>query len=94
MSDMKKQYQKPLLAVESFELTQSVAASCGAGSVSAWYGKPTHSDAGPCQWDLGGGVTIFNAGACSIPAIADEQGHVADIFCYNNPGDAIVVFGS
>lgn len=86
---MKKAYTKPVLLVESFELTQSIA-SCGALHNSL--GQPAHSTRSDCGWDLGFGDVIWVEGTvCSIPW--DKETPISGV-CYNNPDGGNNIFMS
>ena len=84
---MKKQYKKPLIAVEHFAIVYTAARDC-------WDNIPkdqvTLSDH-PCGWDIGG-VVLFNTEltdrTCSI------DGEFSGMVCYNNPVDGKLMFRS
>lgn len=83
---MKAIYSKPLLAVEMFSYTQSVARDCVDNLP---YGELTQNDPNGCAWDMGGGATVFIVGKnCII------DGNNTPISCYNNPGEGNYAFNS
>lgn len=84
---MKKSYKKPMFAAELFVLNQSIAADCGVTTIPKE--QLTLNDVSTCEWDLGGDITVFIAGAnCIIDGSSMGYG------CYNNPTDAERVFRS
>ena len=83
---MKKNYVKPIFAVELFSATQSAARDC-ADSIPKE--QLTLGDAANCVWDLGGGTTVFVAGS---NCVLDGEG--MGIACYNNPGEGNYIFRS
>ena len=83
---MKANYTKPLLAVEMFSLTQSVARDC-ADSIPKE--QVNMSNINTCSWDLGGGTTVFVAGStCTL------DGESMGFACYNNPSEGNYIFRS
>ena len=82
---MKAPYKKPLLEVEVFSLTQSVALDCADNIPKE---RLNFNDPGQCVWDLGGGTTVFVAGSCTIDA------STMGIYCYNNPSEGQYIFRS
>lgn len=83
---MKANYTKPLLAVEMFSLTQSVARDC-ADNIPR--NQLTQSDLNTCFWDMGGGAKVFIAEQhCSIDGVN------MSVICYNNPSEGNYVFHS
>ena len=82
---MKAAYKKPLLAVEVFSLTQSVARDC-ADSIPKE--QLNFNEPGTCVWDLGGGTTVFVVGSCTI------DGSTMGFSCYNNPAEGQYIFRS
>lgn len=84
---MKAKYTKPLLAVEMFSLTQSVARDCGETSIPK--DQLNLNDPNNCAWDLGGGMTVFIPGPnCVI------DGENMGYGCYNNPSEGNYIFRS
>ena len=83
---MKANYTKPLLAVETFSLTQSTARDCGDSIPKE---QLTLGDIATCKWDLGGGMSVFVAGStCTL------DGEQMGFACYNNPSEGNYIFRS
>lgn len=83
---MKSSYTKPLLGVEMFSVFQSAARDC-ADSIPK--DNVTFNDISTCVWDLGGGTTVFIAGAtCTL------DGESMGFACYNNPSEGNYIFRS
>ena len=85
---VKKEYKKPLVAVERFSLVYTTARDC---MDSIPQDQVTISDK-PCVWDLGGGSIVFTPGD-----ITTQQCNIdGDLFgvCYNNPGEGHYIFRS
>ncbi|MBQ9165623.1 MAG: hypothetical protein IJX71_01650 [Oscillospiraceae bacterium] len=92
---MKNKYTKPVLMMEDFTLSQSIAHNCGKALD---FNQATLKYKSTCGWDLGtdgefkkGGLDILWTGSpnCSIPT-----GEEAGVVCYNNPGGGFNVFNS
>ena len=83
---MKANYTKPMLAVELFSLSQSVARDCGD---SIPKDQLNFSDPGKCVWDMGGGTTVFVAGSTCV-----LDGEQMGYGCYNNPSEGNFIFRS
>lgn len=83
---MKKAYEKPLLYIERFTLTQTIAHNCGENLD---FTMGTYATKETCGWDVGG-IIIFMEGnpGCLFPT--KEFGGV----CYNAPGGGYNVFNS
>ena len=79
---MKKEYKKPQIIYESFELSQSIAGGCEFVS-SAMRGMC------PVITDLGFSVFITSYGCDVTPAPGDD-----DQFCYDVPSDSNQVYSS
>ena len=93
---MKEKYMKPCLVTESFELSQSIATSCGAPHCDRETGirGATAGDPGSCKYGVGDGVVfIFNTGA-GTGCTMDYDADVMSFYCYNNPGGSLSIFGS
>ncbi len=92
---MKKNYEKPMVFFESFELSTSVCGSCGGGiNKGVGYGKPLHGTPSTCAWDFNGAVQSFYTG---VTGCYDDINPSADAisYCYNAPdGSGAVVFSS
>ena len=91
---MKKEYTKPGIIIESFEISQNISAGCGAIPGKTVGGKVNTSQVGVCGWQNDGSLNIIwvgNTNKCTTdtPADSDIYG-----FCYNNPDGKTAVFGS
>ena len=82
---MKATYSKPLLAIESFTLAQTIARDC---SDSIPKEDVTTGDIDKCVWNLNG-TTVFVGGKT-----CDLDGEQMGIACYNNPGEGMYIFRS
>ena len=83
---MKANYTKPLLAVELFSLTQSIARDCADNIPKS---QINTNDIANCAWDLGGGTTVFiSEPNCKI------NGEQMEYACYNNPSEGNYIFRS
>ena len=88
---MKEQYVKPLIFFESYSLTQTIARDCG-DTHTGTLGESTHYNERTCEWDLGGGFTLFlEAPRCEIEMEEDDE---IEGVCYNNPDGGRQVFSS
>ena len=84
---MKENYTKPMLSVELFSLTQTVARDCSSTGLPT--DQLTLGDPATCYWDLGGGMKIFVANSqCTI------DGENMGYGCYHNPSEGNYVFRS
>lgn len=88
---MKEMYVKPLICVESFALTQTIARSCGDTHQST-LGQSKHADENTCAWDIGGYTIFYDATYCED----DDPGPIDEIegYCYNNPDGGVTLFAS
>lgn len=93
---MKKVYTKPVLVMDDFTLSQSIAHNCGDNIKDIW-NQATLKYKGSCGWDTmidadGNGVTdiIFVNDKCNTVIGADEFVGV----CYNNPEGGWNIFNS
>ena len=75
---MRREYHKPFLAVESFQLSAAIAASCtGNGGVAL------NHDIGSCWENTSNGV-FYNAALCDVDLTPpDDDG--GDSLCYHGP---------
>lgn len=89
---MKKTYVKPALMLESFVLSQSIAAKCGVPGGGSDMGKPGFGDKTSCGWIMGD-VTIWldTMEVCNFHVGPDEP--VGSV-CYNTPTGDFTIFGS
>ena len=83
---MKSKYVKPTMAVEMFSLTQAIARDCGDSFPQS---QLTLADAHTCEWNLGGGYTVF----IEKPRCAMD-GTTMEYVCYNNPSEGNYIFRS
>ena len=93
---MKKVYEKPMVAIESFILTQSIAVSCGY-TPDKFFGHPTHGDAlyDGCGWDNGlGGQVYWAVGAIDACNVDTDYDAVVGEVCYNEPAGGAQIFAS
>lgn len=98
---MKKIYTKPVLMMEDFTLSQSIAHNCGENTKEMW-GSVTNKSTQSCGWDLNidsnsgsaassnTDVVFANAGACSGDYLFTEFNGM----CYNAPGGGWNIFNS
>ena len=85
---MKNQYVKPVLVIENFTLSQSIAYNCGK---SLNWNQATTKDVNSCGWNTGfPGEVVFMVPS-SVCNVKDED---FDGVCYNNPDGGINVFSS
>lgn len=88
---MEKKYVKPDVYVERFELSQTVAKSCGWTSDST-IGSPTHADIDVCGWNMEDGIVVFvTSPTCAITMPVDTEINGS---CYNNPVGGQSIFAS
>ena len=86
---MKKQYHKPALYAETFELAEHIA-RCAPPN--AEYSRANYSDAGSCGFDIGasgdGSNTVFTNSNCALASLLDEgdswQTLQGVVVCYNS----------
>ena len=75
---MKRVYAKPVLAIQTFAMSQSITADCGNTTIPQ--SQLTLGEPSSCVWDLGGGQTVFiSTSNCRI------EGRTMEFLCYNNP---------
>lgn len=89
---MKKTYTKPVLMMEDFTLSQSIAHNCGKNL--DWE-QATLKYRGSCGWDLDGlkdtaGDVLF----MDTHSVCTLQTHEASLVCYNNPEGGWEIFNS
>ena len=85
---MKNQYVKPVLVIENFTLSQSIAYNCGKNLN---WNQATTKDVNSCGWETGfPGDVVFMAPS-NVCNVKDED---FDGVCYNNPDGGINVFSS
>jgi hypothetical protein len=85
---MKKAYKKPMMIVEWFTLSQTIATGCGENAFN--WGTPKHERKAVCAWDLNDtGMLIFQD-----PNICELASEDWGVVCYNAPADGNNVFHS
>lgn len=88
---MKKEYSKPGIIIEDFNLIQNVSlGSCGI-THETQFGSPTHWSNKTCGWDDGLDIFWVSAPACTK---ATPEDAVVNGVCYNNPAGGMNIFGS
>lgn len=90
---MKQLYTKPVLMMEHFTLTQTVASGCGAVPGGNTTGRPAHWSKSTCGWEVGSDI-IWVEGAnsnCNFDWGVDDE---IEGICYNNPGGGNSIFTS
>lgn len=91
---MKKAYSKPELFCEEYQLTQSIAATCG-HTVHAF--NKTMNDVNSCGYNVAGDLIFITDSICDIIAsdFGSEENFIGMYgFCYFAAGDNSVVFSS
>lgn len=78
---MKKDYTKPMVYIEQFKLSQSIAAGC---NTEGFGGTPNQDNTSVCGWTLEG-LNFFNGGT------GCEMGEFPG-FCYNAPDGGMIIF--
>lgn len=78
-----KEYVKPELFYESFELSEQIATGCSRGFIAK-----QHSDENTCTYNLNG-LILFSSenGDCKYTGEVDG-------FCYHNGGEGSTIFSS
>ena len=83
---MKANYTKPLLAMELFSLTQTVARDCADSIPEA---RVDFNDPNTCVWHINSQISVFVAGTnCKL------DGEAMGYACYNNPSEGNYIFRS
>ncbi|MBE5956523.1 MAG: hypothetical protein E7253_08725 [Lachnospiraceae bacterium] len=87
---MKKEYTKPVIILENFSMTQSIAHNCGEALD---FDLATLKYKSTCGWDDGSGNIIFTSSnsGCAFP---DDTDSPEDLVCYNNPSGGYNIFNS
>lgn len=89
---MKETYVKPQLRVESFLLSQSIAASCGYRD--DWYlGEPKHADKYSCAWDTNMGDVFWLESTHGCETVVGDEFTLGEM-CYNAPEGKLQIFAS
>lgn len=89
---MKENYEKPVILFESFELTQSIAESCGVTGGGNSLGTPTHWDKSSCGWSIGGTIILWTAPPTCNDYVGENE--TVEGMCYNNPSPGQSIFSS
>lgn len=86
---MKRNYSKPYLVMESFQLNAAVAASC-----SSEQKQPIHYGENTCIVgdDPDEQEMEYLGNACELDIVGDVGGDSNDTFCYQGPFDPYDVF--
>ena len=82
---MKRAYAKPVLCIERFTLTQTIARNCGDNLD---FSMATHTTKESCGWDIGGIEIFVDSYICDFP-VREWDG-----VCYNAPAGGFNVFSS
>lgn len=78
--------------MEKFDLSQSIAAGCGAVAGGSSLGKPAYWSKETCGWDLGNMILwVESTRNCNEDVGIDDA--FEDI-CYNNPSGGSSIFSS
>ena len=87
---MKKEYTKPGIIIESFEISQNISAGCGAIPGKTVGGKVNTSQVGVCGWQDNGSLNIIwvDDSKCTTGTPADSEIYG---FCYNNPDGTTIM---
>ena len=86
---MKRKYQKPYLAMESFQLNAAIAASCSSEGK-----QPIHYGENNCFMgdDPGEKSIEYLGNACEMDIVVEVGGDQNDTICYHGPFDPYEVF--
>ena len=86
---MKKTYKEPMMIVERFTLSQTIATGCGDLEQ---YGSPTLTRRANCAWDFFGATTIFLEG--NEQCLLQVEDGAFEGLCYNAPSAGLNLFHS
>ena len=89
---MKKQYTKPGIIIEDFEISQNISVGgCGAEP-----GKTNHGSPSSCGLIVDGTTIVWvdSKSKCTSGWPADDTEASFGEYCYNNPDGKILIFGS
>ena len=89
---MKKEYSKPGIIIEDFNLCQNIAGGCGAAHESNW-GSPTHWNKTSCGWSDGVDIIWAAVPPCTEEGLTDVDADF-DGICYNHPSNGMTIFSS
>lgn len=93
---MKKQYSKPGIIIEDFEMSESIAIACegvGPGGVGGSLGDATHASKDVCGWNVGGFI-YWTSTTNGCNRIRDINYNIDDTYCYHNPTAGLSIFSS
>lgn len=91
---MKKQYSKPGIIIENFQMSESIAVACEGvepGGNGGSLGYATYADKKTCGWNTGGFVYWISEPTCD--RIREEDANVNG-WCYHNPTAGFSIFSS
>lgn len=89
---MKEVYSKPVLHVETFRLSQSIASGCAVPPAGqSTIGRANQWGRASCGWNMGNVVLWVEAPQCDLPT--DPNAEVNGV-CYNNPNGGVTIFHS
>lgn len=89
---MKKQYSKPGIFIESFNISQNISVGCASVPGGSSIGHPNHWDKKSCGWQSGSLSWWLQGNInCKIPLGENEK---INGMCYNNPGNGNTIFSS
>jgi hypothetical protein len=94
---MRKEYVKPMIGVELFTLTQSIALFCEDLNKEAGLGVPTHYDPErDCGWDMGNWIIFTSDNSSCKDEQLDGDEEFFEIYgqCYNSPIGGTEIFSS
>jgi len=93
---MKQAYSKPVLILESFTMTQTIAHNCGDNLD---FSMATTKYKASCGWNLGadldgvnGNDILWNNGVDG--SACNANGSDMSVLCYNNPSGGYNIFNS
>lgn len=90
---MKKQYSKPGIFIEEFQLSQNISTACGVPGGGSSLGRPKYADPMSCAWEVGDVLVFTNSVGTKCDWKLDE-GEDYEGVCYNNPTSGNNVFAS
>ena len=89
---MKEIYTKPVLHIETFRLSQSIANSCNVPpAVQSTVSRANMWYRSTCGWAVGDTVMWLEGTACNYPLGVDDE---VNGYCYNNPSAGLSIFHS
>ena len=95
---MKQVYTKPVLMMETFTLSQTIATDCTADNLSTpggnSIGRPLQWSKTTCGWLVGDQILWVEGGGagCNVPFMTEDT--AVDGLCYNNPNGGNAIFRS